>query len=169
MENTIVGIIFALIAFIVVVILIIVYNKIVSYKQSVQSAQSSIDVEMKKRSNLIPQLINTVKGFVQHEDEIMKNITALRANASSGVSKLFSAVAENYPVLRSSKNFLELQYALEDVEKNIAASRHIYNSNVDYYNSLINSFPALLFGFSKMQYLEFSDDFNVIEVPTNFK
>ena len=169
MEHTIASIIFTFIAFIVVVMFIMTYNKIVSYKQSVDSAKSSIDVEMKKRSNLIPQMINTVKGFVKHEDDIMKQITALRADASSEVSKLFSAVAENYPELRSSKNFLELQYALEDVEKNIAASRHIYNSNVDYYNSLINSFPALLFGFSEMKYLEFSDDLDIVEVPTSFK
>lgn len=145
------------------------YNRAVSYKQSVESAKSSIGVELKKRADLIPEIINSVKGFVKHEKELMQKLTELRADTKGEFMKTFYAVAEEYPTLRSSEAFIQLQNTLENVEKNIAASRHIYNANVDYYNSLINSFPTLLFGFSEMKYLEFdTTQEEKIHVPQDF-
>jgi len=159
-----------LVLFTLVVYFIKIYNRIINYKQSVESAKSSIGVEMKKRTDLIPEIINSVKGFVKHETYLMKELTKLRADLSGEFLKTFLAVAEEYPVLRSSESFLELQTTLSEVEYNIAASRHIYNSNVDYYNSLIGSFPAMLFGFTQMHYLEFDEaDAKVVSVPTNFE
>ncbi len=170
MLETLMTAFWLLIGFIVFIIFVMIYNRIVSYKQSANSAKSSISVELKKRSDLIPEIINSVKGFVKHEDELMTKLTNIRNTLSDEFMKTFVAVAEEYPNLRSSEAFLQLQNALENTEKNIAASRHIYNSNVDYYNSLINSFPAMIFGFQEMKYLEFEgSDKDVVNVPTDFK
>lgn len=166
---------------------IVIYNKIINYSQSSLSAQSSIDVELKKRSDLIPEAINAVKGSVRHEDQLMKHLTDLRADINKlkkedkqGQLKLDNeffknvfAVAEAYPNLRSSEAFIKLQSILESTEANISASRHIYNSNVDYYNSYIKSFPAVIiagmFGHMEKSYLEFESHIqDRVPVPTQF-
>jgi len=154
--------------FVVVFTMIMIYNRIVSYQQSAKSAMSSISVELKRRENLIPEIIKSVKGFVKHEDELMSKLTKLRSSVSGEFLKTFLAVAENYPMLKSSELFLQLQNTLEETENNIVAARHIYNTNVDYYNSLINSFPAVLYRFTNMPYLEFETQEYKGYVPTYF-
>lgn len=187
METILITAIFVVFGFIILTWLIVIYNKIVSYDQSSISAQSSIDVELKKRSDLIPEVINTVKGFVSHEDQIMKHLTELRSdinkinsdnkqallNLDKEFFKTVFAVAESYPNLRSAEAFIKLQSVLERTESNISASRHIYNSNVDYYNSFTKSFPAViiagLFGFEEKSYLEFDESVqNKVNVPNSF-
>jgi len=187
METTILTAIWAILGLGITIWFIVIYNKIVSYDQSSISAQSSIDVELKKRSDLIPEVINTVKGFVHHEDQIMKHLTQLRSdinqidkdekqailNLNKEFFKSVFAVAESYPNLRSAEAFIKLQDVLERTEVNISASRHIYNSNVDYYNSYTNSFPAVilagLFSFEEKSYLEFDTNIeNKIKVPSSF-
>ena len=187
MESTIITAILGIFGFITLILFVVMYNKIVSYDQSSISAQSSIDVELKKRSDLIPEVINTVKGFVHHEDQIMKHLTELRSdinkiksddkqallNMDKEFFKSVFAVAESYPNLRSAEAFIKLQSILERTEANISASRHIYNSNVDYYNSYIKSFPAVIiagmFSFGEKAYLDFDADIQTnIKVPTNF-
>ncbi len=155
--------------------LINIYNTIVSYHQSVKSAASSIEVELRKRLSLIPQVVETARQYLLHERSVLEELTRLRTNIEKTpegdivalsehqkdfFDRLF-AVAEAYPQLRSSDVFLTLENILQDTEENLAAARHIYNSNVDYYNSYINSFPALilagLFKYKEAEYLSYED------------
>lgn len=188
MENTIITAVWSILGLSMFIWFVLIYNKIVSYEQSTNSAQSSIDVELKKRSDLIPEVINTVKGFVRHEDQLMKHLTQLRADINH-VSKADKqellkldkeffksvfAVAESYPNLRSSEAFIKLQSVLENTEANISASRHIYNSNVDYYNSYIKSFPAVIvagmFNYAQKSYLEFESSIQKrVTIPAQFE
>ena len=159
-----------------IIFLIVVFNRMVSYYQSVKSSKSSIQVELKKRLSLIPQVVETAKKFLTHEKEMMQSLTKMRQNLETTdkedisevmiqEKKLFNklfAVAEAYPDLKSSETFVKLQNVIQDTEENIAASRHVYNSNTDIYNSYIRSFPALilasLFGYKNVEYLEFDDE-----------
>lgn len=187
METNIIAAIWGVFGSGLIIWLVAIYNTIVNYEQSSISAQSSIDVELKKRSDLIPEAINTVKGFVRHEDQIMKHLTQLRADINkikyedkqaqldigNEFFKSVFAVAESYPNLRSSEAFIKLQDILQSTEANISASRHIYNSNVDYYNSYIKSFPAViiagLFGYVEKSYLEFESQVQSrVNIPANF-
>lgn len=187
METSIISALWGVFAFSTLIWFVVIYNKIVNYEQSSMSAESSIDVELKKRSDLIPEAINTVKGFVRHEDQIMKHLTKLRADINkirhedkqaqldigNEFFKSVFAVAESYPNLRSSEAFIKLQDILHSTEANISASRHIYNSNVDYYNSYIKSFPAViiagLFGYAEKSYLEFESHIqHRVRVPAQF-
>ena len=139
--------------------IIIVYNSLISLKNQVQNSFSGIDVQLKRRNDLIPNLVNTVKGYATHERELFENITQLRTsimNASnnsdvkelaknddmmtSTLKSLF-AVSENYPDLKANENFLNLQNQIARTEDQIAASRRIYNSNVMTFNSKIQVFP----------------------------
>ena len=167
---------------------VVLYNRMVSYKQSVESAKSSILVELKKRADLMPQVINSVKAFVKHENEMLTKLTALRSailetneeqkellmQYDSDFFKTLFAVSEAYPDLRSSDSFIAMQETLERTEINIAAARHIYNSNVDNYNSLVGSFPAifvaLLTGHNALKYLEYNESElqKPVEVPEKF-
>lgn len=174
------------IAAVLVIYLVILYNRIVDYDQSAKSAMSSIYVELQKRADLIPEVISSVKGFVRHEDQLLKRLTELRTKINAAdksreallqldkdfFMSLF-AVAEAYPNLRSSETFLKLQNVLESTENSIAASRHIYNSNVDYFNSLIHSFPAVIvagmFGYAEKEYLKFEEAIETrVGVPSDF-
>ena len=162
------GIIFA-------AVFITIFNRIVSYAQSVKSAASSIEVELRKRLSLVPQVVETAKKYLSHERGVLKEFTRLRArvektpendiaaqvqNQKSFFDRLF-AVAEAYPQLRSSDVFVSLEHILQDTEENLAAARHIYNSNVDIYNSYIHSFPAMilagLFGYKEEPFLSYND------------
>ncbi len=144
------------------------YNNLIRAKLRVKEAWSGIDVQLKRRSSLIPNLLETVKGYAKHEKEVFENVTKARAamlgakdakeaakadNQLVGALKTLFAVAENYPKLRASENFKELQEELSDTETKIAASRQFYNSVVLDYNTKIKVFPnvllARLFGFSE--------------------
>jgi LemA protein len=164
-----------LIALIVLVTLwiIVVYNNLIKKRNRSQEAWADIDVQLKRRYNLIPNLIETVKGYASHEKEVLENVTKARTmamdagtieeknkaeNALAGTLKSLFAVSENYPDLKASQNFVELQRELRDTEDKIQASRRFYNSNVRDLNIKIESFPANLiakaFNFKKMDLFE---------------
>jgi LemA protein len=153
-----------------------IYNTIVKYKNSIDNAFASIDVMLKKRHELIPNLVNVVKGYMNHEKNTLKEITALRNKAGSSdlpheqcfiienaitqsLGKIMIKV-EDYPDLKASQNFLQLQQALNEVEEHLSASRRFYNSAVTHYNNSIQIFPNNLiaprFGFIKRTVFEFS-------------
>lgn len=136
------------------------YNSLVRKKNDVENAFASIDVMLKKRYNLIPAIVDAVKGYMKHERSLLTEITALRTRALSenlsnddrvitenkiqkGISELFVAV-ENYPDLKASENFLHLQGSLNEVEEQLAASRRFFNAAVTLYNNSVEVFPSSL-------------------------
>ena len=154
--------------------LIFGYNRLVTLRNRVQEALSDIDVQSKRRFDLIPNLVETVKGYMQHERDVLENVTKARAalmsagndfhkkaeaeNMISGALKSLFAVAENYPQLRASENFLRLQDELTDTENKMLASRRFYNTNVRDFNTAIQKFPtnllANIFGFKAFEFFE---------------
>lgn len=175
---TISTIIFIILAF-VVVWLILTYNRFVTLRNRTKEAWSDIDVQLKRRYDLIPNLIETVKGYAAHEKTVFENVTKARTaamaagqagdpkkigeaeNFLSSTLKTLFAVAENYPTLQASANFLELQRDLRDTEDKIQAARRFYNSNVRDLNIMLESFPANIiaatFGFQKMNFFEIEE------------
>ena len=169
---TIVIIILALLA----LWIIISYNSLVRLRNRAKEAWADIEVQLKRRHNLIPNLVETVKGYAAHEREVLEKVTEARTKAmgaqtmqekreaenflSQTLKSLF-AVAENYPDLKASQNFLELQRELRDTEDKIQAARRFYNANVRDLNTKIESFPtniiAKLFGFKKMDLFEIEE------------
>ncbi len=158
--------------------LVVSYNRFVSQRNQVRSSFANIDTELKRRYDLIPNLVETVKGYAAHEREVFEEVARTRsaAAATSGQSpaaqaaaegpfvqalgRLF-AVAENYPELKANQNFLELQRELENTEDRIQASRRFYNANVQDYNRRVQSFPSVLiarsFGFKEEEFFEILD------------
>ena len=163
--------------FLFAVYLIAEYNGLVKLKVRSKEAWSDIDIQLKRRYNLIPNLLETVKGYACHEKEVFQKVTEARANAiqatkpeakakaenvlSESLKSLF-AVSENYPTLKASDNFLELQRELTDTEDKIQASRRFYNANVRDLNIKVSTFPsnliASLFHFKKKQMFELSEE-----------
>jgi LemA protein len=151
------------------------YNRFVSQRQLIRNAFANIDTELKRRYDLIPNLVETVKGYAAHEREVFEEVTRARsaAAATSGQSpatqaaaegplvaalgRLF-AVAENYPDLKANQNFLALQAELSNTEDRIQASRRFYNANVQDYNRRVNAFPsafiARMFNFKEEEFFE---------------
>jgi len=161
------------IALVIILYFVGTYNGLVIQKTRIQEALSGIDVQLKRRADLIPNLVETVKGYAKHEKEVFENVTKARASLLSAEStkdkaeannqltsalKTLFAVAENYPQLQSSTNFRELQRQLEDTEDKIAYSRQFYNSNVLEYNSKIAIFPtnilANLYNFKPYEFFQ---------------
>src|ERR1700747_1956977 len=165
----------------VIVILIIwaigVYNSLVSMRQRVNQAYADIDVQLRQRHDLVPNLVETVKGYVAHErgtlDEVVKARNAAMTaqgpaqqaaaeNMLTGALRQLFAVAEAYPDLKASTNFQQLQAELSDLENKIAAARRFFNNAVQEYNTGIQRFPAALFagafGFSQKDYFDLGDD-----------
>lgn len=155
---------------------IAIYNSLVSLKNRTKEAWSDIDVQLKRRYDLIPNLVETVKGYAKHEKEVFEKVTKARAEAinASGVKdqekaenqltgalKSIFAVAESYPELKASENFKELQGELTDTENKIEASRRFYNANVRDMNTKIESFPsnivASMFSFKKFDLFEIEE------------
>lgn len=149
------------------------FNGLVTLKNRAKEAWSDIDVQLKRRYDLIPNLVETVKGYATHERELFEKVTQARAaainatgaqnkaeaeNMLSGTLKSLFAVAENYPDLKASQNFLELQRELSDTEDKIQAARRFYNTNVRDLSIKIESFPdnviAGMFGFKQMDLFE---------------
>ena len=149
------------IALIVIAVLIIaiigIYNGLVSAKLKVDNAWSQIDVQLQRRFDLIPNFVETVKGYMNHEKETFEKIAALRtswANATtvdekaelnnqlSGTLKTIMAVSENYPELKANQNFLDLQEELRNTENKISFSRQFYNDSVTMYNTKLELFPS---------------------------
>lgn len=149
-----------LIAVVAIVLWIVgVYNGLVTLKNRTDEAWSDIDVQLKRRYDLIPNLVETVKGYAAHERELFQRVTEARARAMgtqapgekaqaenilSGTLKTLFAVAENYPQLKASENFLELQRELTDTEDKIQAARRFYNANVRDFNIRLEVFPDML-------------------------
>lgn len=162
-----------IIAAVLVIWMIFIFNKLVTLKNRAKEAWSDIDVQLKRRYDLIPNLVETVKGYASHERELFEKVTQARAQAmgaqtikekgeaenmlSQTLKSLF-AVAENYPQLRASENFLELQRELTDTEDKIQAARRFYNGNVRDMNITVESFPANIlasvFNFKQMEFFE---------------
>jgi LemA protein len=153
------------IALIVIVVTLVafawyLYNSIIVAKMRVSESLSQIDVQLKRRADLIPNLVETVKGYAKHEKELFEKVTKERANlvsakgpiekaeANSELSKTLKsifAVAESYPDLKASQNFQDLQDELSDTENKVAYSRQFYNSNVLDYNTKLTVFPNMFF------------------------
>jgi LemA protein len=162
----------------VIVYAIIVFNRLVRTRQMANEAWSGIDVQLKRRSDLVPNLVESVKGYAAHEREVLQQVTELRGAAralpsddvagraqaegalSAALGKLL-AVAENYPDLKASANFLELQRQLSDLENELQMARRYYNGAVRNLNVLVQSFPSTmiagLFGFAQREYFEAPD------------
>ena len=170
--------IFILLAVFIAVVLwvIFTYNRLVTLKNRGKEAWSDIDVQLKRRYNLIPNVIETVKGYATHERELFESVTEARTqaveattmedhskteNMLSATLKTLFAVAENYPQLRASENFLELQRELRDTEDKIQAARRFYNGNVRDLNTKIETVPAnivaSLFKFGRMEFFEIEE------------
>src|SRR6266508_3886231 len=157
-------------------IYILVRNGIISMRNRCDEAWSGIDVQLKRRHDLIPNLVEAVKGYASHESKTFENVTKARAaamqasgpeEAGAAESALSSAlgglrvVAEQYPELRATENFQKLQNSLSELEDEIQASRRIYNSNVQSYNTRIQQFPASIIanqgGFEAKVFFEIGD------------
>jgi len=164
----IIGLIVALLFFVVGI-----FNRFVVLRNRAKEAWADIDVQLKRRYNLIPNLVNAVKGYAKHERELFEKVTQARSqamnaqgavekgkaeNALSGTLKSLFAVVENYPDLKANQNFLELQKELSDTENKIQAARRFYNGNVRDFNIKIETFPnnlvAGMLSFSKRDFFE---------------
>jgi LemA protein len=150
-----------------------VYNGLISLREQIKEAWSQIDVQLKRRSDLIPNLVESVKGYAKHEKEVFENVTKARAAlmgakgpaeaaeannmVTQALGKLF-AVAEAYPQLKANENFLQLQKELSDTEDKVAYSRQYYNTTVMEYNVKTKTFPNVLManmlGFKEEQFFK---------------
>ena len=152
------------------------YNQLVSLRNRIQNAWSQIDVQLRRRYDLIPNLVETVKGYATHEKEVFENVTKARSammdaqgvkeqgdaqNQITGALKSLFAVAEAYPELKANQNFMMLQEELSGTESKIAYARQFYNDTVMSFNTLIQSFPANIiansFGFHENEYFPMED------------
>jgi len=157
--------------------LVLSYNRFVSQRQLVRNSWANIDTELRRRYDLIPNLVETVKGYAAHEREVFEEVARTRSAAAAATGspaqqaaaegpfvaalrQLF-AVAENYPDLKANQNFLALQAELSNTEDRIQASRRFYNANVQDYNRRVQSFPsrviAGMFGFKEEEFFEIPD------------
>ena len=174
-----------LVALVLVALLIVsMYNGLIRLKNQTDEAWADIDVQLKRRYDLIPNLVSTIKGYAAHESGAFETITQARAsalgsttpgakaqaeNALAGTLKSLFAVAEAYPDLKANENFLKLQDELTDTENKVQAARRFYNGNVRDFNTKLQTFPTNIFGgmlgFIKREYFEITSA-NEREVPT---
>ena len=169
----IVGIVVGVLVLLLIVVAIVMYNGLVRSRNRIDNAWSQIDVQLKRRYDLIPNLVETVKGYAAHERSTFEMVTQARANAInaqgpeqqaqaenvlSGALKSLFAVAEAYPDLKANQNFLNLQEELTSTEDRIAYARQFYNDSVLSFNNRIQTFPRSIiagtFNFEKREYFE---------------
>lgn len=174
--TLILGIIVLIIIVAIVVYLVLIYNSLINLRNRVKNAWSQIDVQLKRRTDLIPNLVETVKGYAAHEKGVFENVTKARAslmdaqtpqenakanNQLTEALKSLFAVAENYPTLVASQNFQDLQRQLSETEDKIAYSRQFYNDTVLMYNNKIQMFPSNLvanqFNFQEAEFFEVAE------------
>jgi len=173
---------------VVIVWVVYVFNRFVSLRNRTVEAWADIEVQLKRRYDLIPNLVNSVKGYATHESSAFENVTKARSvamgatgptgahaqaeNMLSGALKSLFAVAEAYPDLKANQNFLALQNELSDTENKIQAARRFYNSNVRDLNISVESFPgnivAGVFKFSKKEFFDLADN-DVAQNPVEVK
>jgi len=181
------GIWYVVIAVVVIAAFFItIYNRLVALRQAYKNAFADIDVQLKQRHDLVPNLVETVKGYAAHESGVLEKVTEARASAmratsvqdrgkaegmlTAALGQLF-AVAESYPQLKASDNFRQLQSELEDLENKIAAARRFFNNAVAEYNAHIEQFPAVMlagplgFGHAEMFALEGAEKAAASEPP----
>jgi LemA protein len=169
----IVGIVVGVLVVLLILVFILSYNGLVRLRNRIDNAWSQIDVQLKRRYDLIPNLVETVKGYAAHERQTLESVTQARANAInaqgpqqqaeaenvlSGALKSLFAVAEAYPDLKANQNFLSLQEELTSTEDRVAYARQFYNDSVLSYNNKLQTFPrnviAGMFNFEKREYFE---------------
>lgn len=158
---------------VLVIFVISMYNSLVRLRQKVKNSWSQIDVQLQRRFDLIPNLVETVKGYMSHENDVLTKVAELRtswANAGtvaekanldnqlSGALKTIMAVSESYPELKANQNFSELQQELQNTENKISFSRQFYNDSVTMYNTKLEVFPsniiASMFGFKAEEFFK---------------
>lgn len=173
------GLFLPIIAFLLIFVLYIwsLYNSLVALRIRIKEAWSQIDVQLKRRADLIPNLVESVKGYAKHEKSVFENVTKARSallkakgplekaeanNQLAGALKTLFAVAENYPQLKANENFLQLQKELSDTEDKVAYARQFYNTAVTEYNTKIQIFPNVLiannFGFKSEEFFEAEEE-----------
>jgi LemA protein len=163
------------------------YNGLVQARLRVKEAWSGIDIQLKRRSSLIPNLVETVKGYASHERETLENVTRARSqldnagtaqqaaqanNMLTQALRSLFAVAEAYPDLKANQNFLELQRELTDTEEKIAYARQFYNRNVLSYNTKVHTVPTVflanMFGFTPEEFFEVEDEADRADINVSF-
>ncbi len=169
-------IIIAVIVFLLIVYVFVTYNSLIGLRNKVNNQWSQIDVELKRRFDLIPNLVNTVKGYTKHESETLENVIKARntyltagnreqameadGELTNAISKLF-ALSESYPELKANENFINLQAQLKDTEDKISYARKFYNDNALQLNNKIDMFPsniiANMFKFTKVDFFKAED------------
>lgn len=183
-------ILYIIIAIVVLIILwaIFTYNRFIRLVNQTKEAWSDIDVQLKRRYDLIPNIVSTVKGYAKHESTAFEKVTAARSaamgasnvhdkgekeNMLTGALRSLFAVAEAYPDLKANTNFLELQRELSDTENRIQSARRFYNTNVRDLNTLVDQFPskivAQMFKFDTMEYFELEADEQAAKKPVEVK
>lgn len=162
---------------VIIIAFVVIYNGLIVKKNRAENAWAQIDVQLKRRADLVPNLVATVKGYASHEKTVFEEVTKARSalvNANSvaekaqasnlltGALKSLFAVAENYPDLKASTNFLQLQEELSGIEAKIASTRQFYNDAVLEFNNTIQTIPskiiAALFRFKEMEYFEIEEE-----------
>lgn len=161
---------------VVVVIVVLIYNSLVAKKNQVMNVFSTVDVMLKKRYDLLPELVAAVKAYMQHERSLLEEITQMRSQAMSGwlgedetirlgdkVTKAVGGImvaVENYPDLKASQNFLQLQHTMVELEEQISAARRAYNAAITDYNNAVEMFPtniaAGMMGYKRKGFFEIS-------------
>ena len=173
---------------IIIIWIIAIFNKLVGLKNRSDEAWSDIDVQLKRRYDLIPNLVETVKGYAKHEKSVFENVTKARAEAMNAKElpdqakaenqitqalKSIFAVAENYPALKANENFAKLQDELTDTENKIEAARRFYNGNIRDYNIAIEVFPANavanIFGYKRRELFEMENTAEKEPVKVDFQ
>lgn len=173
---------------VVALVVVVIYNNFVKLVNRTKEAWSDIDVQLKRRYDLIPNLVNTVKGYAKHEQGTLTKVTEMRAaamnakgpleqgkaeNMLAGALKTLFAVSENYPDLKANENFLELQRELSDTENKIQAARRFYNGNVRDLSIALESFPQNIVGnmfkFESREFFELDDDQEAAREPVEVK
>ena len=168
--------------------IIMIYNQLVAMRQRVGQAFADVDVQLKQRHDLIPNLVETVKGYAAHERGTLEEVVKARnaamtaqgpaqqaqaENQLTGALRQLFALSEAYPDLKANQNFQQLQAELSDIENKIAASRRFFNNAVQEYNTGIQQFPAALFaaalGFSQRTFFDVGDERAVVEKAPQVK